>query len=93
MLAQKEYHDPEIQAATPYLAVDVEFNAILAASDVSLASMAKVLQLHSSVRLASFVLSCRVLSVLCRVLLLIGRSTHPCHPLPTKLTPHSYNKY
>lgn len=50
LLALLQYDDAQIQAQTPFLAVDVEFNAILAISDVSLAAMGKVLQLHSSVR-------------------------------------------
>lgn len=50
LLAALQYDDAKIQAQSPFLAVDVEFNALLAAADVSLAAMAKVLQLHSSVR-------------------------------------------
>jgi hypothetical protein len=42
------YDDGRIQQETPFLVIDVEFNSVLAAADVSLAAMAKVLQLHSS---------------------------------------------
>lgn len=42
------YDDVRIQKETPFLVIDVEFNSVLAAADVSLAAMAKVLQLHSS---------------------------------------------
>lgn len=50
LLALLQYDDARIQEQTPFLSVDVEFNSILAVADVSLAAMAKVLQLHSSVR-------------------------------------------
>lgn len=50
LMASHAYNDTVIQAGTPFLTVDLEFNSILAYSDVSLAAMAKVLQLHSSVR-------------------------------------------
>lgn len=50
LLALLQYDDARIQEQTPFLLVDVEFNSILAVADVSLAAMAKVLQLHSSVR-------------------------------------------
>ncbi|KAM3572221.1 hypothetical protein VYU27_005755 [Nannochloropsis oceanica] len=42
------YDDTRIQQETPFLVIDVEFNSVLAAADVSLAAMAKILQLHSS---------------------------------------------
>ena len=42
------YDDARTQQETPFLVIDVEFNSVLAAADVSLAAMAKVLQLHSS---------------------------------------------
>lgn len=48
LMARLEYEDARIQQSTPFLALDVEFNAVLAAADVALADMAKVLQLHSS---------------------------------------------
>ena len=42
------YDDTRIQQESPFMVIDVEFNSVLAAADVSLAAMAKVLQLHSS---------------------------------------------
>ncbi len=48
LLAQVGYNDARIQQTTPFLSVDIEFNAILAAADVALGAMAKLLQLHSS---------------------------------------------
>jgi hypothetical protein len=50
LMAKHQYNDSAIQQSSPFLSIDLEVNSALAASDVSLAAMAKVLQLHSSVR-------------------------------------------
>lgn len=49
LMADLQYDDKAIQEHTPFLTIDVEVNAILAISDLSLAVMVKVLQLHSRV--------------------------------------------
>ena len=73
LMAGLQYDDKAIQERTPFLSIDVEVNAILAYSDVSLAAMAKVLQLHSSVRR--------------RYRLLPSSDHNHLHPLTTALFP------
>jgi len=49
LMANASWDDEEIQATSPYQLVDVQFNALLAAAEISLNDMAQVLSLHSSV--------------------------------------------
>lgn len=49
LLANASYSDASIRQLSPFLLVDVQFNAVLAASDMALAKMAQTLQLHSTV--------------------------------------------
>ena len=49
-MANSSWNDAVIQATSPYQLIDVQFNALLAAAELSLYDMAQVLSLHSSVR-------------------------------------------